>query len=383
MIKDEKSIKDIDILYQVLCGDENEASPEFQEWLSSKQENRLLFRKLCGLEKISDSFNKKQLYDEISTILDFPSIRHRRIMKQLWLALSVVLVIGLSGLYFYHSKNISQSNLADEITYFRPGETMAWLVPSDGNPINLSKSFKRQIVDGVYVTNTAGEELRFEAGEPKVKKTNQMVLFVPKGAEYKVVLCDETRIHINSESRLTFPNQFSEQERRVELIGEAYFEVARDGHPFIVQNGQQNVEVLGTKFNINAYPSNNFVNTTLLEGSVRIQCPYEEKEYILEPRSNFHLDLSDGRVTVSQVNPEFYVSWIHGIFLFRNQPLSEIFSQLSRWYNFKVVYERPEICDMHFSGSAEKESDISYLLSLIAKVTNIQYRIDKDTIYLF
>lgn len=382
MAKDENSLSDIDILYRVLCGDENEASPEFQEWLSSKQENRHLFRKLCGLEKISDSFNKKQLYDEISTILDFPSMRHRRIVKQLWVALSI-LVIGLSGLYFYHSKNISQSNLANVITYFRPGEKMAWLVPSDGNPINLSKSFKRQVVDGVYVTNTAGKELRFDAGGAKVKKTNQMVLFVPKGAEYEVVLCDETRIHLNSESRLTFTNQFSEQERRVELIGEAFFEVTRDGYPFIVQSGQQNVEVLGTKFNINAYPSNSYVNTTLLEGSVRIQCPYEEKEYILEPSSNFHLDLSDGSVTVSQVNPEFYVSWIHGIFLFRNQPLSEIFSQLSRWYNFKVVYERPEICDMHFSGSAEKESDISYLLGLIAKVTDIKYRIDEDTIFLY
>jgi ferric-dicitrate binding protein FerR (iron transport regulator) len=182
---------------------------------------------------------------------------------------------------------------------------------------------------------------------------------------------------------LTFPSSFEGESRQVELKGEAYFEVKKSDKQFLIKTSDLTVEVLGTMFNINAYETSSYVNTTLVEGNVRVHLPGSQKVFQLKPEQNLRFDKESNEVSIQLVNTDYYTAWVKGEFMFRNQPLPEIFTQLERWYDFKIVYENKEIRKMRFTGSAEKAKQLSYLLDLITDVTNIKYRYEGEKIILY
>ena len=270
-----------------------------------------------------------------------------------------------------------------EKNIFDPGSKKAYLLSMKGEKIDLSESFEVEKEDGSVISNKSEGVISFQKATSVKEKIEQQTIYVPKSGEYELILADGSKVFLNSESQLTFPSYFEGDVRRVELTGEAYFEVKKDGKPFIIQTPDLSIEVLGTSFNVNAYRTNSYVNATLVEGSIRIQLPERQESFLLQPDHNFRLDKSSDEISVQQVDTDIYTAWVKGEFVFRNQPLAEIFAQLERWYDFKIIYENPDIGKMRFTGSAEKAKSLNYLLNLVQSVTDIQYKSEGDKIILY
>ena len=387
MLKIEKNITDKwNLLLKVLSDEIPENDSYFQHWLNEDSENRELYTSLKEGGDNDELFNKDQAFNTISNTLSLNTRRKTSLYQKKWFkyVTSSVAVIALSIIalnYFTFQENPVPEKVEKNI--FDPGSKKAYLLSMKGEKIDLSESFEVKKEDGTVISNKSEGVISFEKTKPVKKTIEQQTIYVPKSGEYELVLADGSKVFLNSESQLTFPSYFDGNTRRVELTGEAYFEVEKDGRPFIIQTPDLSIEVLGTSFNVNAYQANPYINTTLVEGSIRIHLPKKEESFLLKPEHNFRLDKLSDEISVQRVNTDIYTAWIKGEFMFRNQPLTEIFAQLERWYDFKIVYENSNIAKMRFSGSAEKVRPLNYLLNQIQAVTDIQYRSEGDKIILY
>lgn len=380
-----------ELLLKVLSGELSEKDPAFQHWLAENDENRKLYLQLKGKGKRQRlPFDKDKAFDNISDILDL-NIRRRIPFYQnpgfRYAASFLALVfIGLSAYLALRTTNGAPTAIEYarvEKNIFDPGTKKAYLLSSQGETLDLSETFERKNNDGTIISNKSEGVVCFQQSEPTKKKVEQHTIYVPKGGEYELLLADGSKVYLNSETRLVFPSHFEGDTRLVELTGEAYFEVKKGAQPFIVKTPDMHIRVLGTSFNVNAYLDNLSANTTLVEGSVQINVPNKPGSYQLTPENNFSIDKSSSEVSIQKVNTEIYTAWVKGEFVFRNQPLGDIFAQLARWYDFEIEYERQNIPGLRFTGSAEKARSLDYLLEQIQSVTDIKYKNEGDKIILY
>lgn len=183
-------------------------------------------------------------------------------------------------------------------------------------------------------------------------------LEVPRGGEYDLVLEDGTRVWLNADSRLKYPVVFPGSERRVMLEGEAYFEVARDtNRPFLVETGVQSLRVLGTAFNVCAYPDEPDIYTTLVHGSVALSTGGQGHECVLVPGEQAVCHVHNGSFTVGKVDVSQVAAWKKGLFVFENQNLEQIMLKLARWYNVTVFFRNEAAKTIEFRGNLPKYSN--------------------------
>ncbi|SCD21266.1 FecR protein [Proteiniphilum saccharofermentans] len=386
-MKIEKNIIDKwKLLLKVLSEEIPEDDRHFQRWLNEDTENRKLYLSLKEGRQNEELFDKDKVFNTISSKLSLNTGKRKPLYQKKWFkyAVSSVAVIALSIIvlnYFTFQENTTPERIDKNI--FDPGSKKAYLLSMQGEKIDLSESFEVKKEDGTIISNNSEGVISFQKTAPVKKTIEHQTIYVPKSGEYELILSDGSKVFLNSESQLTFPSYFEGDTRNVELTGEAYFEVKKDEKPFIIQTPDLMIEVLGTSFNINAYQTNPYVNATLVEGSIRIHLSENQETFLLQPEHNFRLDKLSDEISVQQVNTDVYTSWVKGEFVFRNQPLSEIFVQLERWYDFRIVYESPDIGKMRFTGSVEKARPLNYLLDQIQAVTDIGYRPEGDKIILY
>lgn len=373
------------LLLKVLSEEIHEDDSLFQHWLYEDPANKLLYKSLKEGQGNNALFDKEQVFKNISNKLSLNSRRKTGWHRTKWFkyATSAVAIVALFIITIYHVTREPHLPEVVEKTIFDPGSRKAYLLSMKGEMIDLSESFEVKKEDGTIISNKSEGMISFEKTASVNRKIEQQTIYVPKSGEYELLLSDGTRVYLNSESRLTFPSYFEGETRQVELQGEAYFEVKKESKPFVILTPELTVEVLGTSFNINAYETNPYVNTTLVEGNVRVHLTESRKVFQLKPEQNLRLDKSSDEVSVERVNTDLYTAWVKGEFMFRNQPLPEIFAQLERWYDFKIIYENQDIKKMRFTGSALKAKPLNYLLDLITSVTDIQYRDERDKIILY
>lgn len=379
-----------ELVSKVLSGEIAENDSAFQRWLEEDVENQKLYRQLKGEEQTNSlPFDKDKAFNDISDILGLSTGKkipfYRK--KQFGYAVSFLAVVAVGVTSLFYLTKTTEPEVAEysgvEKNIFDPGTKKAYLLSSQGETIDLSESFELENADGTVISNKSEGVVSFKQTESQQRKVEQHTIYVPKGGEYELLLADGSKVFLNSETQLVFPSRFDGGTRRVELTGEAYFEVKKDSKPFIVQTEEMQIEVLGTSFNINAYKNNASVHTTLVEGSVQVHLPDNQKSYLLEPENNLTLDKSSRDISIRKVNTDLYTAWVKGEFSFRNQPLNEIFTQLQRWYDFEITYEDPAIQTMRFTGSAEKVRTLDYLLNQIQSVTDIKYKSEGDKIILY
>lgn len=201
------------------------------------------------------------------------------------------------------------------------------------------------------------------------KKIVYNYLTIPRGGQFQLKLSDGTEVWLNSETQLKYPVTFIEGEtRQVELVyGEAYFEVSpstnHNGAKFKVRTLMQEVEVLGTEFNIKAYKEETNIYTTLVEGKVVIVNGFDNQYLIPNQQSN--LNLKNNTITIRSVDAYSETSWKKGLFSFKSTPLKEIMKVLSRWYDVNVVFSNPEIENIKFNGVLSKNQTIKEILTTI------------------
>lgn len=214
----------------------------------------------------------------------------------------------------------------------------------DMEPIKPTASIVKA---GVVVSGTKVDfsKIKTTSGEPEMK-----TISTPRGKDYELVLSDGTVVLLNADSKITFPTRFAGENRTVKLVGEAYFKVSKNKHrPFIVETGNLYTKVLGTEFNLKAYPHSD-VNVTLIKGSVAVNA--EGKEVMLKPGQNAEYS-EDKDIEVTTVDTEGYIQWKDGYFYFDNVPLIDVVRDLGRWYNVNIEIRNNSLMSyrLHFIAS--------------------------------
>jgi len=304
-------------------------------------------------------------------------------------AAAVLLVVGL-GVFFYnyytntlrHPDAVQDLGLAGHD--LNPGSNKAYLILSNGKRVSLTDAANGAIAKeaGVEITKTADgkvvyaprhpdpSELRSKYGSGSRTGYSDVLntIETPKGGQYQVRLPDGSKVWLNAASKLIYPVSFiGRGQREVTLSGEAYFEIAKDkSHPFHVKTLKQDVEVLGTHFNINSYADEPNTRTTLLEGSVKVN------DAILKPGQQSVL--AGGKIKVVPADLEEAVAWKNGLFRFENADLPTVMRQIARWYDVDIVYPA-QIPAGTFTGEVYRNMTASKVLDGIG-FTGVKFKIE-------
>ena len=303
---------------------------------------------------------------------------------RLSVAASIAILLGAGMfLFVFNSSETSQvKNVAQQernvapVDDANPGRTKAMLTLADGTKVPLDNN-----PDGTIAVQGNTKVLNQNGGliyNKAVNKRGELLyntLTTNRGEQYPLQLSDGTRIWLNSASTIRFPVMFGNNERRVQISGEAFFEVAKDkSKPFKVTLNGMEITVLGTQFNVNGYSDESNVRTTLLEGSVKITQGLEALH--LSPGQHARLNSNGKFHLVNNADIEEAVSWKNGYFHFTKDNLQTVMRKLSRWYDVDVVYEDGSGKDeQSFSGDIQKSLTLTAVLRILGK-SQVKYRIE-------
>jgi transmembrane sensor len=289
-------------------------------------------------------------------------------------AATVLALIG-TGLYLFNTpaKHAPIVPLATA-TDVAPGGNKAMLTLADGSRISLDDAATGKVAQqaGIHISKTKNGQLVYTVDNPSNTATpgSYNTIQTPNGGEYQVNLPDGSKVWLNAASSLSFPVAFAGNERTVTLTGEAYFEIAptKNAAPFKVTVNEMNVLVLGTHFNIMAYASEKSINTTLVEGAVRITNGTDSK--VLSPGQQARLT---DHITVLETDTEEAIAWKNGMTVFKNADIQSIMRQISRWYDVEVAY-KGDIPERLFTGKIPRNVNVSKVLKVL-ELSNIHFRI--------
>jgi len=218
------------------------------------------------------------------------------------------------------------------------------------------------------------------------ESTNNEVctISVPKGNKSEVILSDGSKIWLNNNSRLVYPKKFNGNERRIELIGEAYFEIEKNEKvPFIVQTSDISIKVLGTKFNVSAYPNDKFIETTLISGKVMVQSnDNPELKTVLKPGESLTFDKINNQTAINEVDTEFYTYWMKGEFVFKDERFETLAKRIERIYNVEITFEDEALKGKTYTGDFRVDDNIYTILEIFKRSTTvpIEYTTDRNKI---
>lgn len=296
---------------------------------------------------------------------------------KVWIAAAAVLfMLMAAGFYFNALERLPSPGADKQVTTDKlPGRNEAVLVLANGSRIVLDQAAKGTLATegGTLVSKVAEGQLNYQAVKDSQSgniAAKYNTISTPKGGQYRVVLPDGTIVWLNAASSLRFPVSFEAKQRNVELTGEAYFEVAANkAKPFSLTAGKTNIRVLGTHFNVMAYPDEASVNTTLLEGSVKVSTG--KTEGILKPGQQGQA--LNGKIAVMEVDTEAAVAWKKGYFYFKDADISTVMRQVSRWYDVEVAYQG-RVPEMTFSGKMYRNVDLLKMLEALSYF-NVDYKL--------
>lgn len=293
-------------------------------------------------------------------------------------AASILFAIGLTVFLSQPSDNPNGGEMVVKNTGsdLAPGGNKAILTLSDGSEIildnmgagTLSTQGNAKVIklnDGQLAYNLSGKN--------KEKETVFNTISTPKGGQYQLVLADGTKVWLNAASSLRFPASFSGQDRKVELTGEGYFEVAANKNkPFKVISNDVEVTALGTEFNINAYKNESALTTTLLEGSVRVD--YNHKTALLVPGEQAFVGDQEKGIRINKdIDLNATIAWKNGIFHFVQADIKSIMRELSRWYDVEVIFE-DSVPDTKFDGKIYRNVNASEVFKIL-EAGGIEFKI--------
>jgi ferric-dicitrate binding protein FerR (iron transport regulator) len=295
---------------------------------------------------------------------------------------AVLLLILAGALIYQYILPTRPHNVAGSIV---PGTEKALLKLDDGTVIELDSTGA-----GNVASEGGSEIVKLKDGTIAYNSisANQEVKFnevsIPAGGSYKLRLPDGTMVWLNAVSSIRFPTRFTGPERKVIVKGETYFEVTHNkNQPFIVEvPGRQQISVLGTHFNVNAYDDEATVKTTLLQGSVKVQTPLSGKNVILRPGQQTVVRAGRAIETISGIDVGKVMAWKNGYFDFDQTEISEIMRQVSRWYNASIELD-PRLKGLTFSGRIPRTENVQKLLKMFEATSTVTYRVAGNQIKIY
>ncbi|WP_379019198.1 FecR family protein [Parapedobacter deserti] len=349
-----------------------------EAWLTDQADNETGIDE-ADVKAFSERFFKRQRTLIQLTPLD-RQIADRRFRLSVWMKAAVAVILVVSAMLLIYNIQLGPAgkHFVKQENNMLPGADKASLTLADGSTISLSEAANGKIVEqaGIRVEKSMEGEIVYradsEVGTP-VNAFNSVV--TPNGGQYRIVLPDGSKVWLNAASSLTYPVPFSDEERRVTMTGEAYFEIVKwsgpDGKksvPFIVDIDKQRVEVLGTKFNINAYEDETAIETSLIEGSVRVTSSINNKAVMLSPGQKSVLDEA---LVVETADIQKQLAWTTGRFIFKEEFLGNVMRQISRWYDIDIVCP-PHLERRQLTGIVSRSTPIEALVETIESTSSVK-----------
>ncbi|RBL90229.1 FecR family protein [Chitinophaga flava] len=318
-------------------------------------------------EKLDQELVARELAMVLSTdrqtpggLREMPPAVHRIhfIRRWGWAAAVLAGLLTLGTYYFIDHRKEPSGNTIAKISDVRPGSSKAILTLADGSHITLDSTGNQVILQGTAAVHQQNGSLQYEVkGQETGVGYNQ--LSTPRQGQFRLVLADGTKVWLNAASSIRYPTAFTGKERNVEVTGEAYFEVAANAHqPFIVTVNNTAIQVLGTSFNINAYPEEGHTSATLVSGLIKVNTGQES--LLLQPGKTAAV-MPNGSTTVSTANLKAVMAWKDGFFWFENADIKTVMRQLARWYNIEVEF-RGAVPKTTFSGEIERSLTLEQVL---------------------
>ena len=362
--------------------DETEA---ILKWLQ-KPSNAKKFQALVK-EDFEINFNLNAIDQEVALEQVKRKLEERKkpIFGMYWpyvaVAASILILIGINFVFFGSNSEGIEPNVVEHDIQI--GTDKATLTLGDGTQVALGNG------EAYRANNVESDGVRI-VYRPQVGVGSEIgynYLTIPRGGKYQLELSDNTQVWLNSETKLKYPVHFIPgKEREVELVyGEAYFKVskstANQGSVFKVLNAGQEVEVLGTIFNIEAYVNENEINTTLVEGAIALTV--QGSREILVPKVQVRYFRDSGSYVVQEVNVDKEIAWIHGAFSFDGHSLEEVMRVLSRWYDVEIkIAADSKTKEQRFKGRLSRNQDIEKILTSLKKTNNVEYQINDQEIWI-
>lgn len=313
-----------------------------------------------------------------------------RIRHMTRIAAAVVLFAGIA-LYLFLPRSTQKQDppgiAANDVV---PGGNKAILTLADGSKIDLNDAHIGDLTHtgGVKITKAMDGQIAYDVPEepPAKQELTYNLVTTPRGGQYQVILPDGSHVWLNAASSIRFPTAFSSQARKVGITGEVYFEVAKKldpatgkRQPFIVETNDQQVEVLGTHFNINAYNNENAIKTTLLEGSVKVSVRSSQTERILKPGQGSAV--AGSNIQITTVDTTMAIAWKNGQFQFDQAGVKDVMRQAERWYDVDVEYQG-NVTGKKFVGTISRNLTASKFLNILS-YTGVKFKIEGKKIIVF
>lgn len=348
-----------------------------QQWLNQHDDHKKYYTKL---QQFNFSTPKIASADEQFSKLmaGIAPAKKLNISLLFRIAASIVVLLSIAVVALYLNSKNEQVNTYLTSLPIEPAKGKAILYTEEGTFIELDNKHQKTLDLGHVIASQQFNTLQYDSVTTETKPVIHRIK-VPRGGEFTLHLADGTIIQLNSDSEISYPVPFGDDMRSVTLTGEAYFIVKTNKHiPFTV-NCPQNitVTVLGTKFNIQAYPDDNRLLTTLTEGSIVISDSTCSR--LLEPQQQA-ICTSGKVISVKTVDANRIIAWTNGRFVFEEESLQSIMERLERWYDVKVIFEDPSLKNVHFTGNISRYQNIDQILDKIYKLDEVYFVVDKKEV---
>jgi transmembrane sensor len=390
----------------------DELSPEekqrLEDWINQSPDNRLVFEEVSNVDAfrsgmieyyalMDEAEQKLLLENRRGQVVTLYAKKSKRFIY--FAAASIILLMIMTGTYFFMASQeakpvITQTNTPTPATEIPPAGNKAILTLSNGSIISLTDAGNGMIAkDGKSIISKKqdGEIVYENTNLSPAEPITYNTITTPRGGWYKVTLPDGTKVWLNAQTVLKYPAAFTGKERRVELSGEAYFEVKEDkARPFKVliaasgANGHHLIEVLGTHFNVNAYQEEPQATTTLLEGTIRFTTGASTQH--LASRKL----VAGQRVVVNEANelkvsaadePVAAIAWVNGKFAFEKRDLAGVMRELARWYDVDIKYAGLVQEKRMITGEIDRTMPLSKLLGNLEKMGTTRFQFEGRTIW--
>jgi transmembrane sensor len=352
--------------------------PDHDRWFDNLTEPDELVNGLNEIESVNVDRGWERLQ---SAMKAHEQLAKTRNIPSRWkLAAVLTGAILITGILLWQLAGTGKSapSPAEQLTtLIKPGQDKAYLVLADGREILLDSAGNGSlIIQGNMQVVKQGDVLSYKKADQQASPVYNTIR-TPKGGQFKIELSDGSRVWLNAASSLRFPTNFAGTHRIVQLTGEAYFEVkSNPKRPFTVEVGSLKVNATGTRFNINAYPDENGILTTLAEGNVRVRSI--NSDVSLKPEQEVLTEPNGTMSPVRSADMETRLAWTNGKFIFNGADVPAIMRQIGRWYDVDVRYLGP-VKGETFTGMVSRQSDITRVLRIM-EVGGIRFRIEKNVI---
>ncbi|TRX48476.1 DUF4974 domain-containing protein [Fulvivirga sp. M361] len=377
----EKIDIDIEIIWRKIHSSISKSEEQqLADWIGKHPENKKYYERVVAYHKQKhppQTLSTEEAWKKINRQI-VKTKPGKKAKRKWYYAAAVSLALATLATYFTLSPPRPDLPVRQQ-SRIVPGSSKATLIMADGRTVALEGNPLNLMDDSVSIASD-GEQLVYSESNSREALYRKNTLVVPRGGKYALLLADGTQVVLNSETTLTYPVSFGRKNRRVQLKGEAFFDVREDPErPFEVITEDQVVSVLGTQFTISSYDEKN-IATTLMEGSVKVDDAIADQTTYLVPGEQALFNKLTGGISKQVVDIESHMGWVEDLFVFDHQDLGEIMSTLARWYDVDVFFENTEVSKVRLTGEIERYENIGSVLKLIEKTEVVKFEIKNRTI---